>query len=100
MRPSMQQIKDAIKGEGDKHAIKPDSFRLDLPPLLESNACRFHHECLCVCGFKFSFSAHYSVTCTVGQAEFASDLREGLAEHLQNALAGAIDKLLGPITEG
>ncbi len=97
-RPTITEIKDAIKGEGSKHGLDQATVRIDLaPPVILPHLKIFCHEVTCRCGHKFEVSTMHSANTPEGATELNQCLITEVAEHALQSSAEMLYKLYEPV---
>ena len=97
MRPTLDQLKSALNDEAARHALDPQSVRLDIPLVIVSaHECGFNHGAKCICGHEFNIVTQHSANTPAGGAQLGNALTTDYAEHFRNAIAQMVYALYEP----
>lgn len=96
-RPTIEQIKAAMKDEGQRHMLDQQSFLVNIPPVIVSpHQNGFNHGAKCICGHGFNIVTQHDAKSLAGQMELTSALTADYAEHVRTAMAVMIHQLYEP----
>jgi hypothetical protein len=97
MKITLDEIKSALKDESCRHALDPNSFRVDLPPVIAiPGQVGFNHGAKCLCGKAFEVVTQHSAKTPQGAMEFQAALMSDYAEHFRTAIAEVVYFLYEP----
>lgn len=98
MRPTIENIAEAIKQEGTRHGLVEGSLRVDITPAIEvpGRNMGFEHEIDFRCGYRFLLRTQHSGKTQAGGIEFHQCLAVEMSEHGVTACATMIHELHEP----
>jgi hypothetical protein len=98
MRPTVEQICEAITKEAARHGLMQESVCVDIPSAIEipGRPRSYDHIIDCRCGHKYELRTQHSGTTQAGRVEFHQALQVKVLEHAVISCAAMIYELHRP----
>ena len=95
MRPSIEQIAEAIKNETDRHGLLKETVKIDIPTAfaIPGSLQTFRHTINCKCGYQYELTTQHSASRQAGSVEFYQALFEEAQQHAVTSCAAMIYEL-------
>ncbi len=92
MRPSIEQIAEAIKNEAAQHGLLQETLKIDIPPAIAIPGRRqsFRHSVNCKCGYQYELITQHPASTQAGGIEFHQALFEEAQQHAVTSCAAMI----------
>ena len=92
MRPSIEQIAEAIKTETARHGLLQETLKIDIPPAIAipGKLQCFRHSVNCKCGYQYELTTQHSAGTRAGGIEIHQALAYEVNEHDVTSCAAMI----------
>jgi len=91
MKYTVAQLKGFLGNEAGRHALQPESLRLDIPPaILSPHASGFRSAARCLCGQEFECVTQHSGKTPQGVMEVRQAMMADYADHFKQSMAQMI----------